>query len=960
MVAPVSDSSATTDRPDRFRMTVRSIDPDPRARAIVEGAAALGLDAIGEVTISDIVFIEAALTDDDRQHLHGILVDPLLQMGTWDVPSGRGVEIALLPGVTDSGADAVLHAAQRLDIDVTATATGTRVEFDDQLDDDAVAVVVERLLANPIIERWSNGVIAPPSSAAADRQIDATVVPVRGLDDDGLERVSVERALYLDPEELRVIRDHFEAIDRDPTDLELETLAQTWSEHCAHKSFRAVVMASEDGQEPIERTPLLKQLRDCTESIDAPFVVSAFVGNAGVVEFAKGTTIALKAETHNHPSAVEPFGGANTGVGGVIRDVLGIAHKPIAVTDILCFGPLDLPLADLPDGALHPRRIQAGVIDGVADYGNKIGLPTVAGAILYDAAYTTNPLVFAGCIGTAPTRPLHEGPHPGDRVVVLGGATGRDGIRGATFSSATMNATTGEVAGASVQIGDPIVEKLLIDALIGAEDLYSAITDCGAGGLSSAVGEMAEGVGCDVDLDLVPRKYPGLEPWEVWLSEAQERMVVSVPPRGVSALARRCERVGVEWADIGSFTGDGQLVVRVGETKVADMSTEFLHDGRPQRTLAAAVPTPNRSEPAGRTVADPAATLLALLSHPNISSKAATIHQYDHEILGSTVVRPLVGAASDGPADGVVLAEPTNTHGIAIGIGVNPWHGLHDPEAMAFAAVDEAMRNVVSVGADPDKVALLDNFSWGDPRRESTMGELVAAVDGCCAAAFTFNAPFVSGKDSLNNEYVGSDGERHAVPPTLVITAVGHVPDADRCVTPDLKEAGNVIMLIGATEPEFAGSHLDKVQNPPPVLGVAPAPDPDAPEHYRNLHAAMQAGLIASCHDLSEGGLAVALAEMCIGGRLGATIDSLPHDDLTTALFSESTGRLVVEVEPRSVPAFLRIMDDDAQRLGEVSESGLLSMPGVEPILVSDLADAFNQVPYATSSRSSSRLEEGS
>jgi phosphoribosylformylglycinamidine synthase len=957
MVAPVSDARATGDHPNRHRMTIRSIDPDPRARSIVEGVAALGLDPVGDVTVFDIVFIDADLTSDDRQQLHSVLVDPLLQMGTWDIPGNRGVEIALLPGVTDSGADAVRHAADRLDIEIAHAGTGTRVEFDESTDAEAVATVVERLLANPIIERWSPGVIDPPVPTVDDRQVEASIIPIRGLDDDGLERVSVERALYLDPEELRVIRDHFESLERDPTDVELETLAQTWSEHCAHKSFRALVMASEDGQEAVERAPLLTQLRNCTEAIDAPFVVSAFVGNAGVVEFAKGTTIALKAETHNHPSAVEPFGGANTGVGGVIRDVLGIAHKPIAVTDILCFGPLDLPLADLPDGALHPRRIQAGVIDGVADYGNKIGLPTVAGAILYDKAYTTNPLVFAGCIGTAPTRPLHVGPHPGDRVIVLGGATGRDGIRGATFSSATMNATTGEVAGASVQIGDPIVEKLLIDALIGAEDLYSAITDCGAGGLSSAVGEMAEGIGCDVDLELVPRKYPGLEPWEVWLSEAQERMVVSVPPRGVSALARRCERVGVAWADIGSFTGDGHLVVRVGDTKVADMSTEFLHDGRPRRTLAAAVPHPNRTEPTSRTVSDPAATLLALLAHPNISSKAATIHQYDHEILGSTVVRPLVGAAGDGPADGVVLAEPTKTHGIAIGIGVNPWHGLHDPEAMAFAAVDEAIRNVVAVGADPTKVALLDNFSWGDPRRESTMGELVAAVDGCCAAAFTFNAPFVSGKDSLNNEYVGTDGERHAVPPTLVITAVGHVPDADRCITPDLKEAGNVLMLIGNTAPEFAGSHLDKVQSPPLAVGVAPAPDPDAPENYRHLHAAMQAGLIASCHDLSEGGLAVALAEMCIGGRLGATIDTLPHDDLATALFSESTGRLVVEVEPRSVPAFLRIMGDDVERLGEVSESGLLSMPHVEPILVSDLADAFNQVAFEPRRRPADQTE---
>ncbi|MGB3736169.1 MAG: phosphoribosylformylglycinamidine synthase subunit PurL [Ilumatobacter sp.] len=925
------------------RMTIRSIDPDPRVRRLHDGAAALGLPAVGDVQVADLVHVRGELSEDDCQKLHSLLVDPLLQKGTWSTPSGRAVEIALLPGVTDTAADAVMAAAGMLDLDVQHASTGTRVEFQDNIDDTLLHAIVERLLMNPIIERSAMGTIEPTNAAEQDSTVVATVVPMRGLDDEGLAAVSAERALYLDPEELRAIRDHFEEVGRDPTDVEIETLAQTWSEHCAHKTFRAIIHATEPGDSsPTRREPLMKQLRSCTEEIDATFVRSAFVGNAGVVEFAKGTTLALKAETHNHPSAVEPFGGANTGVGGVIRDVLGIAHKPIAITDILCFGPTDLPLDDLPDGSLHPRRVQQGVVDGVADYGNKIGLPTVAGAILYDPAYTTNPLVFAGCIGTATTRPLHEGPHAGDRVIVLGGATGRDGIRGATFSSATMDATTGEVAGASVQIGDPIIEKLLIDVLVGAEDMYSGITDCGAGGLSSAVGEMAEGVGADVDLALVPRKYPGLEPWEVWLSEAQERMVVSVPPRGVSALAKRCEKAGVAWADIGSFTGDGVLIVRNDGEKVAELDTAFLHDGRPQREMNATLPDPKRSGATSRTVDDPAAMVLSLLSHPNIASKAATIHRYDHEILGATVVRPLIGAASDGPADGVVLANPTDTHGIAIGIGVNPWHGLHDPEGMAFNAVDEAVRNVVAVGADPDKIALLDNFSWGDPRRESTLGDLVAAVDGCCAAAFMFNAPFVSGKDSLNNEYVGADGERHAVPPTLVITAVGHVPDANRCVTPDLLTPGNALMLIGSTDTEFAGSHLDLVQGQPDDPGVAPAPDPDAAMHYRHLHAAMQAGLIVSCHDVSEGGLAVALAEMCIAGRLGASITDLPHEDLVTALFSESAGRLVVELEERSVVAFLRIMDDDAFRLGVVTESGLLELPDVEPLQVSDLADAFN------------------
>jgi len=624
--------------------------------------------------------------------------------------------------------------------------------------------------------------------------------------------------------------------------------------------------------------------------------------------------------------------------------VLGIAHKPIAITDILCFGHPDVALDTVPDGALHPRRIREGIIDGVADYGNKIGLPTVAGAILYDAGYTTNPLVFAGCIGTAQGWRQHPGPFPGDRVVVLGGRTGRDGIRGATFSSLTMDATTGEVAGASVQIGDPIIEKLLIDVLVGAEDLYTAITDCGAGGLSSAVGEMAEGVGADVELDLVPLKYDGLEPWEIWLSEAQERMVIAVDPGKLAQLIDRCAYYGVDLADIGAFTGDGLLTVRSGGTPVLELTTNFLHGGRPQRRMVATMPTPVRGEYVGRSVANHHDTLLRLLSHRNIASKADVIHRYDHEILGATAIRPLVGRMSDAPADGVVLAEPTDTTGVAIGIGVNPWYGLHDPEAMAYAVVDEAMRNIVAVGADPDRVALLDNFSWGDPRRESTLGALVAAVDGCCAASMAYRAPFVSGKDSLNNEYVGIDGRRHAVPPTLVITAVGHVPDADRVVTPVLAQPGNAIVLLGTTSREFAGSHLDLVLGEPSEVGAAPAPDPDAPARYRNLHAAINDGLVWSCHDLSEGGLAVALAEMCIAGRLGIDITELPHEDLAASLFSESSSRLLVEVSENDLARFGDVMHERIQVIGVVTDEQMLSIPEFGHIHVDDLADAFNRL----------------
>ena len=346
-------------------MTIRSIDPDPRVGQITAAATALGLTRLGTIAVADLVHVEGDLSDGDLQKLHGLLVDPLLQMGTWSVPTGRAVEIGLLAGVTDTSADAVHRAAAALDIEIDHASTGLRVEFDDGIDEATMRTVVSRLLVNPIVERWADGTIEPTHPGTEDADTTAQAVAIRGLDDVGLAAVNTERALSLDIEELRTIRDHFAALDRDPTDVEIETLAQTWSEHCAHKTFRAAVSAMEPGDaEPSERLPLMQQLRSCTEAIDAPFVRSAFVGNAGVVEFHKGTTLALKAETHNHPSAVEPFGGANTGVGGVIRDILGIAHKPIAVTDILCFGPSDLPLvaaarrvvAPAPDRGRRDRR----------------------------------------------------------------------------------------------------------------------------------------------------------------------------------------------------------------------------------------------------------------------------------------------------------------------------------------------------------------------------------------------------------------------------------------------------------------------------------------------------------------------------------------------------------------------------------------------------------------------------
>ena len=924
------------------RLTIRSTSTDPRAESIRQAADHLGIGCPTELAIADVLHIRGDLTNEQRAQLSSALVDNLTQSASWEMPAGTSIEVCPLAGVTDPEAEAVIHVAGVLGIDITAAVSGRRYEFPDGTDRSIMDTLVTRLLTNPVVESFWFGPADPPLDLPSSPVSASITVTLSGLDDDALRSLSVERGLALDLAELKVIADHFATLGREPTDVELETLAQTWSEHCAHKTFRAALEITDDSGAIIERrAPLLASLRQCTDDIDAPFVRSAFVGNAGVVEFEAGLTVALKAETHNHPSAIEPFGGANTGVGGVIRDVLGMAHQPTAVTDILCFGPRDLPLDDVPDGALHPNRIAEGVIDGVADYGNKIGLPTVAGAVFYHPAYTTNPLVFAGCIGTAHGWSQHTGPHPGDRVVVLGGPTGRDGIRGATFSSLTMDATTGTVAGASVQIGNPITEKLLIDVLVGAESIYSAITDCGAGGLSSAVGEMAEGVGADVELSMVPLKYAGLEPWEVWLSEAQERMVVSVPEENLALLAERCERHGVEMTDIGTFTGDGQLVVRHLGTPVVNLNTSFLHDGRPQRHMLAVLPTPQRTD-SSRDSIDHCDALLSLLAHPNLCSREPILRRYDHEIGGATLSRPIIGVERDAPGDGVVLAGPVDSSGLAIGIGVNPLHGIHDPERMGWSVVDEAIRNVVAVGADPDRIALLDNFSFGDPLRHTTMGDLIAATDGCTRAAAHFAAPFVSGKDSLNNEYTGPDGERYAVPPTLVITAVGHVPELEYRPTPTLQTPGNLIVLTGTTGVHFAGSHLDEVIEFAGSAGSVPEPDLSAPHRYRALHQCIRRGLIRSCHDLSEGGLGVALAEMCIAGRLGIVLERVGHDDPTTALFSESCGRHLIEVAPSDL-ADVQSLIPESTVLGRVSLHPALAFPDGSELALDEMIAAHKQ-----------------
>ena len=829
------------------------------------------------------------------------------------------VEVALRPGVTDVAARVLERGAAELGIRRLEAATATQYRLTGGLSEEELHRVARGLLCNDTIERYSLGAVEPAFGHSSDARNIVDRVSLAGLNEEALLECSRKRMLSLDAEEMREIQSFYDELGRDPTDVELETLAQTWSEHCVHKTFKSIIaFTRQDARNqalPVEEIKGLLQtyIQAATEKVNRPWVRSAFVDDAGIIEFDDHYDLAFKVETHNHPSALEPFGGANTGIGGVVRDIIAVSARPIACTDVLCFGPQDLPPDEIPAGILHPARVRDGVIAGIGDYGNKLGLPTVNGAVIYDEGYLGNPLVFCGAVGLLPKGSHPIEPKQGDRIVVLGGRTGRDGIHGATFSSAELTQATHTESGSAVQIGDPITEKGLIELVEAARDkrLYNAITDCGAGGLSSAVGEMGEPLGAEIELQDVPLKYPGLTPWEIWLSEAQERMVLAVPPGNLSLLQELADLWDVEMRDLGQFSGDGWLRVRYGGLAVAELPMAFLHGGLPipRRKAKYNEPTVERSTPpfTGRDLPPTKAKeiLLRMLSHPSVASKEGIVRTYDHEVRGGTLVRPFVGPHMDGPADAAVL-KPLGTWGhqraFTLSAGINPLLGKRDCYAMAVSAVDEAFRNAVSVGADPDSVALLDNFCWGNPTIPDRLGALVRACQGCYDAAVSYNAPFISGKDSLYNEFEGQP-----IPGTLLISAIGIVPDMSRVCTSDLKQSGNLIYLLGETREEFGGSllsHLFKWEG-----GEPPAMTNEPLDRYRALHAAMRSGLIQSCHDLSEGGLAVALAEMCIGGRLGAEVDisAVSGGEFThpfVPLFAESNGRLLLEVARRDVKDF--------------------------------------------------------
>lgn len=867
------------------------------------------------------------------------LVDPIAEVGAVGMlHDGPGapwiVTVGLRPGVTDSvGKSAERAASDCLGRPLAGhiyTSTLYAIEGVSR----EVALVVARELHNPLIERMR--LEATPRALdlevprAGSARAPATArVPLRAADDAALERISREGMLALSLAEMQAIQRHFAGLGRDPTDAELECLAQTWSEHCKHKIFASPIRyVDPDGVARIlERGLFRATIRGATEAIaarrqelaldppGAPFLVSVFHDNAGVVRFTDQDHLVYKVETHNSPSALDPYGGAMTGIVGVNRDSLGTGLGADNLTNVwgYCFGEPghDEPL---PPGLMHPRRIREGVHRGVIDGGNHSGIPYSRGFELFDRRYVGKPLVYCGTVAAMPVesagRPTHEKRTAvGDLVVMLGGRIGKDGIHGATFSSVELDEASPVQA---VQIGDPITQKMMADMLAEARDLglYSGLTDNGAGGLSSSVGEMAQATGgAEIDLARAPLKYPGLAPWEILISEAQERMTVAVPPAQIDAFLALAARREVEATVLGTFTASGRLVVRHGEEVICDLALDFLHDGVPLPTLSARWSPPAREvRPIDAVVSacpegQITSTLLALLARPNLASDESMARHYDHEVKGLSVVKPWIGVRRDVPATATVMrVRHGRPEGIVLGEGIHPFYSDLDTEAMAHAAVDEAVRRVLCAGARVDRLAALDNFCWPDPvlsaktpDGEHKLAQLVRCCEGLRAACEAHGVPLISGKDSMKNDaFLG--GVKISIPPTLLVSVLGQMEDVRRALTLAPVAAGDRVYLLGPTRAELGGSELarhlglwlDSV--PRTDLGATAA-------RYRAFADARDRGLVRSAHVVGRGGLAVALSHMALASELGLDLDLAAAAgglDAAVALFSESTGRIVL------------------------------------------------------------------
>ncbi len=985
----------------RLEIAPRSGLRDPRGDAVAATVRDILAIPVARVRTRDVYRIDADLTDGEAFRVLHELVDPVGQHGALgkldDGPFGVAVTVAAKPGVTDpvgkSARVAVEDTLGRRLAEGAAVYTATMYLMDG-IDVAAAELVATRILANPVIQtvrletyeawRGSGPDLAIPKVEAHATPPVATI-DLSGTDAD-LAAISKTKLLALTLAEMRAIRDHFRSAGRNPTDVELECLAQTWSEHCKHKIFNATVTYREPGREPETIRSLFKTfIRGATEAVDRAerertgrsWLVSVFHDNAGVVAFDDHHHLVYKVETHNSPSALDPYGGAITGIVGVNRDPFGTGLGADLLANVwgYCFAS-PFRRAEPPRGLLHPRRIRDGVHAGVIDGGNQSGVPYGRGWEIFDDRFLGKPLVFCGTVGRLPVtiagRPGHEKEaRPGDLVVMAGGRIGADGIHGATFSSAALDESAPIQA---VQIGDPITQKRMFDFLTEARDqgLYSSITDNGAGGLSSSVGEMARGPGgAEIDLAKAPLKYAGLAPWEILLSEAQERMTLAVPPERIDAFLALARRREVEASVLGTFTGSGFLHVSYAGETVARIAMSFLHEGDPDLDLPAVWEPKRFDEPAGPAPEDLSAALLGMLSRLNLCSGEVKARHYDHEVKGLTVVKPWVGVNSDVPAEATVfLARHGSRRGYVLSEGVNPFYSDTDTYAMAQSVLDEAVRRQVCAGASLDRIAALDNFCWPDPvQSEGTpdgaykMAQLVRACRGLYDLTRAYGTPLVSGKDSMKNDSI-MGGVKISVPPTLLVSALGQIDDVTKAVTLDLKSPGDLVYLLGPTRDETGGSEYFRWLGardglaasdggPAPYVGnKVPRVDPvPTMACYRALAAATAGGLVRSAATPGKGGLALALARAAMAGRLGMEVDLDRAPDLEAlppeiALFSESNGRIVATVAPGDAPAFEALLSGSAcRRIGVVTAEPRLraTLRGRirVDVAVSDMTSAF-------------------
>lgn len=879
------------------------LDKDIKGQEVAtEVQRTIGIPELERVKTARVYRLEGIGENEAHKLAETLFCEPIDQQYTLNQPlitdAQHVLEVAYKPGVMNPEVASIIKAAKDLGVNLLAADSSTEYAFYGSLSPEEVNRVVERLLVNKTVERVVTK--KPETLIITGEPRPVKTVPIRDASLDQLMNLSKDK-LFLNEQEMQVIQNYFRELDREPTDCELEIIAARWSEHCGHKTFKAKVMV--DG---VEKPPLFSRISETAKQYFGDLVVSAFKDNSGVMKFYEGQAICGKVETHNSPSAIEPYGGAATGSGGVFRDTLGTGQgaKVILSTDMFCFAPPDLDSNKLPPGTLHPDYLQRRVVAGVRDYGNRMGIPTANGSVHYHEDFRAKPTVIVGAYGIIPEEKAQKGePQIGDLVVVIGGRTGRDGIHGATFSSGEMTDRTINVNSSAVQIGNAIEEKRMADVIVEARDrdLIRAITDCGAAGFSSAIGEMGEDTGVSVDISQAPLKYPGLSPWEIWLSESQERMVTAIDPSKIQEFLAVCKKYNVEATILGHFDGSNKLIVMFGEQAAADLDYDFLKHGLPQRVMTAHWEKPQFDEATPELPADWLNAVKKVLSHGNVASKEPIVRQYDHGVQGTNALPPFGGENFDGPNDAVVLTPILGKpYGMVKSHGMNPILNRIDPYWGSIWAATEAMANYVAVGGDPDQAVLVNNYIWPFPDGES-MGSLDKSVDAVVDFMHTLQRPVISGKDSLSSTYRGKDGQIIKIPPVLCISAFGRIPDVSQTVSSDIKKEGSALCLVGALDTNMGGSTYYDINGL--VGNEVPKVDLELlPQVLKGVHQAVRSGQVLACHDISEGGVITAIAEMAFGGDCGVQIDLDPQVDRPDIfLFNETAGNFVVEVEDEEV-----------------------------------------------------------